>query len=480
MINKKITSVVLIFFLMAAAALLSACGTTGSAKTETTSQEDLTSKISSKIDAYTTDLMDSRDSMKSNRAICRYLQSWAKSKGIHSETDSAGNVIMSVSSSKKYKDAAPVVIVCPYDYLEFDNYSRPVAMALYTIKNNESTGKLTVIFTREDGHDLSGVKTLNKKYFTDDANVFCLNAADQGLFSLKSGASSTYRFTQSVRRVSPTLTKAYKITIKGLSVTQPDAQISKATNPITRLESLLVSLKNRNISYEIASFRGGENTNLYAASATLTIVIDANKEKSFLDKMQEVTERFNEDKSKMHPGATYTYKEVDLPSSVIRRSDGSRLVNFMYTLLDGVYEKDEDSGDLVSINNVSKIDTSGSRVQISSVAYSLSETNLKTIDTDARTLCNLSDIKFSKTGSVPMWTGKEDTEFTKNVASAYKKTTGKTLSYNNSVTSTSASYVAQKNSNCNIISITLNENILKDCTGTMINYLINSLPEDDD
>ena len=63
MINKKITSVVLIFFLMAAAALLSACGTTGSAKTETTSQEDLTSKISSKIDAYTTDLMDSRDSM---------------------------------------------------------------------------------------------------------------------------------------------------------------------------------------------------------------------------------------------------------------------------------------------------------------------------------------------------------------------------------------------------------------------------------
>lgn len=476
--NKKITSLVLIFFLVASMGLLASCSSNNTNQTATITQEELSNKIETKIDAYKTDLLDSKNSMKSNDAIQEYLENWAKSKGVSYESDKAGNVIMKVKSSKAYQDASPTVIVCPYDYLEFENYCNPVAMALYTVKNNESTGKLTVIFAREKGHDLKGISKVSKKYFTDDTKVFCLNASDKGLFSLNSGASSTYKFTQSVERTAPTLTKAYKITMKGLSTTQPDSQISDTTNPITRLEDLLVSLKNKNIRYEIADFHGGKYTNLYASSASMTIVIDANKEQAFLEKMEDVTTRFNEDKNKKHPGATYTYKEVDLPNSVIQQSDSSKLVNFMYTLLDGVYEKDEETGDLVSITNVSKITSKDNQVTISAVAYSLNASNLKTIDTDQRTLCNLSDIKYQKTGSIPLWQGKTDTDFTAGVSSAYNKTTGKSLSYSDSVTSTSASYVAKKNSNCDCVSITLNENIVNDCTKTIMNYLISSLPEE--
>ena len=470
--SKKIVALLLILCMISVLTIMTSCDNT---KKQT---EDLSAKLNSKLDAYKTDLQDSASTMKTNANIRSYLTSWAQSKGIKYSTDQAGNVIMSIKSSSDYKSVAPTVIVCPYDKNQFNNYINPVAMALYTIKNNEKTGKLTVIFTQESGHDFSGVKALDSKYFTDSSNVFCLNGGQKGLFGLKSGASSTYAFTESIDRKTPAYTKAYKVTLSGLPGGQPDSKISKMINPITKLESLLASLKSSSIGYELASFNGGNDGSLYAKSASITIVVDADKEVNFKEKMDTQTQNFNKKYAEEYPGVKYSYKAVSVPSSVLTTSSCSRFVSFMYTLFDGVYhgndENKNNSDELLSINNISTIRTTDSAIKISSVAYSLDPATLKLIDSGEKTLCSLSDVKYKKTSSIPLWTGKTDTDFTKAVSDAYDQYSSQTLTYTDSVTSSNANFIKQKNSKCNIMCITVNDNVVKDCTGTLITFLRNS------
>ncbi len=94
--------------------------------------------------AYRTDLEDSADTLTSTAAIKEYLSNWAKEKGITCTTDGHDNVIMSVKASEEYKEADPTVIVCSYDPKQFRTCIDPIALSLYAVKNNESTGRLTV------------------------------------------------------------------------------------------------------------------------------------------------------------------------------------------------------------------------------------------------------------------------------------------------------------------------------------------------
>jgi len=470
--TKKILTLLLIICMVSALSIMTACSNT---KKQT---EDLSTKLNSKLDAYKTDLQDSASTMNTNANIKSYLTSWAESKGISYTTDSAGNVIMTVKAGKDYKSAAPTVILCPYDKNQFSNYINPIAMALYTVKNNENTGKLTVIFTQEAGHDFSGVKSLSSKYFTDDSNVFCLNGGQKGLFALKSGASSTYTFTEAVDHKTPSYTKAYKITITGLPGGQPDSKISKVVNPITKLESLLASLKSSSIGYELASFNGGNDSTLYAKSASITIVVDADKETSFKDKMDSQTQKFNEKNKDDLPGAKYSYKAVAMPSSVLTTESCSKFVSFMYTLFDGVYHgsnnSDNNNDETMAINSIGTIRTTDTSIVINSVAYSLDKATLSEIDSGNKTLCSLSDVSYKKTGSIDLWTGKSNSAFAKAVSDAYDKYTSQALTYTDSVTSSSASFIKQKNKKCNIMCITVNDNVVKDCTGTLVTFLQNS------
>jgi len=465
--SKKFLVVMLIICLIATLSALTSCNST---KNQT---EDLSSKLKNKLEAYKTDLNDSANTLSSDAKIENYLVNWAKSKGIKYSKDSAGNVIMTRKTSTSYKDVDPTVIVCTYNHKQFNNYINPIALALYTVKNNESTGKLTVIFSAASENDYSDLESLSSKYFTSKSKVFCIGSAEKGAFSAKSGASSSYKFTKAVSYNSPAYTKAYKITISGLPGGQPDSKVSSYLNPITRLESLLRSLKSSSINFEIANFSGGDDSTLYAKSATVTICVDPNKEESFIEKMDNLTQNFSKKKTDEYPGVKYTYKKVSVPSKVMSTTGCNKLMNFMYTLLDGVYYKDDDDN-LVSINSIDYIKTTQSKTIIKSVAYSLDPVNLKEIDRGEETLCTLSGAGFKKTGSVKLWEGSSDSDFAKAVSTAYNEYSTSSLTYTDSVEASSASYIKKLNNKCNIICVTVNDNVVEDCTGTIVQYLINS------
>ncbi len=461
--KKLITAVLLIALVGTALFSLTACSE---------EEEDLSMKIEEKVSAYQTDLEDSAGTLTSTEAIKDYLLNWAKEKGINCTADSHDNVIMSVSASEAYKDADPVVIVCAYDAQRFQNCIAPMALSLYIAKNNESTGKLTVIFISENGRDFTGIRSLNSKYFTDKSKVFCVNGGDKNMWSTSTAGRSSYDFSTRVRYTAPTGEKAYRIEIQGLPGGLPDSRISSYPNPIKEIGDLLAYFKTNSLIYELADIRGGESGNLYPRSASVTIVIDEDDMEKFQKRIDSAIENYNDDNLEDYPQMTYTYEEVELPEKVMAQEDLNTFVSLLYTLIDGVYSRD-DNDEQLSITSIGSIKKNGNRFTISAVGNSLSETDLLEIDRTYETICGLADVTYKKTGSQAIWKSDPESDFAKEVAEAFNQYSGADMEYRDCVAASGTTYIQEKNPSCSIISVSVNENRLERYTGTILTYLLN-------
>ncbi len=444
-----------------------------------------TTTLAQKLSAYEIDLQESTKALGSNSGIRSYLRNWATSRDIACSVDSAGNVIMTKPSSTEYEKAAPTVIICPYDSLQETEGIAPIASALYIMNNNESTGELTVIFTQEKGHRFTGAKALNSSLFTDKTRVFYLNGTSKGQFSLKSASSMLLQFTHSLKYTKPEYNLTYKITMQGLDRGQANSDISDNSNAILRMKDLLDYMDGANIGYNLASFQGGTDDGLTPGEATLTVCIDPNSQEKFIAHMDSVTERFNADRAHEHPGATYLYQKTTTPTKVISKTSTQNTLAFMYTLMNGMYRNNKDrlseaDTEPYSLNNISYVKTNSSEIKINSVTNSLLDSDLTEIKDAQKTLAGLTNTKVAVTYRSPMWTGNENDEFVTDVSTAYKNYYGSALKYSDSYAATGAAYIQRKNPKTQIVVLNMNDSVLEACTGTIIDYLINTVPGHED
>ncbi len=441
--------------------------------------ETVAGELEVRLNAYKTDLFDSSNSIRTNAGIEKYLTNWAFEKGIECSADKTGNVVMNAKATEGYEDAPPVVLIAPYDCRQFATCADAIAMALYTVKNCGTHSDLTVIFAPENGHDFYGVRNLSGKFFPDDATVFVLNGSDKGRFSLNAAGCTVFSFTEKISRKKPEFTRAYRITMSGLESGQSDTEQTVGTNPVKSMHSLLENFKSSNIPYEIASISGGSKGQqaFTPDSCQMTIVVNGDKEEQFINKMEGNIESFNERNSKRLPDASYTYEEVELPETVISPEDGNRIVNFIYTLLDGTYYEDE-SGNIITTNNITGIQSTEDAVSIGSVCYSLDSEKLKEVEAAEETLCELSSAKFSKVRSVPVWNGPaEDSIFAERLKAAYRAYTKTGLSFRDSLISSGACFIQEKNPKCDMVTINVSSNVITDCTGSILKFLTGNTAE---
>lgn len=465
---RKFTTLILIISLLSSILLLTGCGK---------EEDDLSTKVEEKVAAYRTDLADSADTLTSTKKIVDYLCNWAEAKGISYSTDNYDNVIMDIKPSKAYKNADPTVVVCSYDAKQLSSYIDPMVVALYVAKNNEDTGPLKVIFTSEDGHDFDGIKGLVKTHFPDNANVFSLNGGEKNMWSLNTGARSSYTFTNEATHTAPIGNRAYKISINGLPGGIPDSQISSYPNPIKELGDLLAYFKTNALIYELAQINGGNSGNLYPKSASMTVVIDENDYDKLQSRLDTAIENFNDDYLEDFPDLTYTYEETKLPHSVLSQNYSNEFVSLLYTLLDGVYYRDEEDN-LVSLTSIGSVKSVNNTYQISAVGNSLTSDNMALIDTDYETICGLSDVSYQKTDWQKVWNSDSDSDFATELITAFDDYSGKDLEFKDSVPATNASYIFRKNEKCNIVNITLNEEKIERYAGTIVTFMMNQPNEE--
>lgn len=443
-------------------------------KDDKVEEETLDVKIQTKTTAYRTDLEESADTLKSKDAIVSYLSNWAKAKNIDHKTDDAGNVIMSIPADSKYKDAEPTVIVCNYDSKNFINNIDTLASALYIAKNHEPTGKLTVIFTDNEGNGQAGIQKLSASYFSGKPSVFVLESGVKNMWATSSAAMHTYKFTGKLEYTEPQGSKAYKLTISGLPGGNPDSKINSYPNPIKKLSDELAYFKTNAMIFELADMQGGSSPSLYPQSATMTLVLDDNYAEKFKTKMDKSIANYNEKRQKDYPDIKYSIEEVEMPSKVLTKNSLNSFVSSIYTLVDGVYARNKDD-DVEALTNIGTISLGDDSYTVGACGNSLTSEYVQAIDLDYRTICGISGIDYEMTEEYPMWMTNRTTDFHDKVMAAFKKYSGKEMELKNTMEVTPASVIRSYNENANIIVVTFGKEKIERYTGTIITYM-NDLP----
>ncbi len=188
--------------------------------------------------------------------------------------------------------------------------------------------------------------------------------------------------------------------------------------------------------------------------------------------METAIENFNDDYLEDYPEATYTYEEVNLPKRVMTEESLNDTISLLYTLIDGVYYKDEDDN-LISISSIGSMKEKDGVYTISATANSLSESVLSEIDNQYQIICGLANANYKKVSSQDGWQSDADSDFARAIIKAFRDYANAQMEFKDCVPSTNTSYVYEKNKNCNIINISFNEDKLERYTGTILTFLLN-------
>ena len=460
---KKLISIIAIIALLSSTFLLSGC------KDE---EITLSEKIETKITAYKTDLEDSADTLDTPEKVVKYLSNWASSKGITYINDGHANLIMEIETSEAYVSAPPTVVFCPYDALQIQNSIAPLSIGMYLAKNNENTGRLKVIFYNNTGNNFDGLRALSKEYITDNSNVFCLSSNSKNIWSMNTGASSSYEFKGKLEYTAPTKNKAYKVTIAGLPGGVPDEKVGSYPNPIKRLGNLLAQFKTNALIYELSDFSGGSAGGLYPESATMTVLIEADDFDKFQKRIDKDIEKFNDKILEDYPDATYTYEEVSIPEQVMTADSMNAFVSLNYALLNGSYYRDEVEEKLISFTNIGSILLDSNSYTICAIANSRTKESLAEIDNNYQLICGLSDVAYKKTGSSELWSENTETQFAEQICEAYHAYSDKNMEFKDFVPVSSAPYARALNAKCNIVNLSVNEEKLEKYTGTLLTFML--------
>ena len=224
--------------------------------------------------------------------------------------------------------------------------------------------------------------------------------------------------------------------------------------------------------YELGKVSGGSNANTYPKSVSATVVIDEDDTDKFEARMETAIENFNDAYLEDYPEATYTYEEVDLPKQVMTENSLNDIISLLYTLIDGVYYKD-DEDNLISISSIGSMKEKDGVYTISATANSLSESVLSEIDNQYQIICGLANANYKKVSSQDGWHSDADSDFAKEIIKAFRDYAGAKMEFKDFVPAVNTSYVYEKNENCNIINIAFNEDKLERYTGTILTFLLN-------
>ena len=224
-------------------------------------------------------------------------------------------------------------------------------------------------------------------------------------------------------------------------------------NPVDTIGSLLATEKSSGNLFQLVSFDCKTENGYTPSSATAVVAIDDNDVESFTKKFDKSNESMKKKFDKLEDHFVYTMTETSTPNRVIAPQSSDNIISLMYTLQTGIYLQDEDTGDIISVADISSISTAGNKLQVTINSRSLQKSVLDEMNTAFSTTSGLCDISYSASDQSMTWSANKEKTLAKFFADALSIDDSKPL---NTLTSSECDIFASKVSGLNIISYRFN------------------------
>lgn len=397
---------------------------------------------------------------KHEEKMIEYLGNWGKSRGLDTQIDETGNVIIRKPSTPGMEDRKTVILQSHMDMvcdklvdLEFDFDNDPIhtyidgdwltaegttlgaddgigcAIELALLDSNDiEHGPIECVFTRDEETGLTGAEGMKADFMTGDY-LINLDSEDEGEIFVSCAGGRNTQATFSIKRVeAPAESFFLRGQLKGLIGGHSGDDINKKrANAIKILGRFIFQTMNRYEGVCLAQFHSGKLHNAIPRDGEFVIAVpNAIKENVRADWnifATEVEDEFHVTDTQMQWNMESTEAEAVIETTTAR--------NFVWAIQavdNGVYAicQDEALGDMVETSsNIASIHTFATEIQILSSQRSNVMSNLDNMCATVRAVFELAGAKTLSSDGYPAWKMRADSQLTQIVVNTYKQLFGK-------------------------------------------------------
>lgn len=303
--------------------------------------------------------------------MAKYLEVWAKARGIQAETDSYGNVVMNVPATKGYEKAPLVAFQGHIDMvpavdegvehdwandgldllwtsnsvkadgtsLGADNGSGVAFMLTYMdYKDEFKHGPLRFIFTADEEVGLLGAHALETKQVADVEYLINVDGGYGGAtISCAGGKFIEFARDAEWEKMSAD-TVLYTMQFDGLKGGHSAAVGGGKANALVKMANAMLALNQAGVTFQLVDFEGGSANNAIPNKSEATIAV----KKADLEKVTETMDRFaklfKDSYEAVEKDYTFTYGKTDGKAEKVLNAEMSvALVQLMSTIPNNIH-----------------------------------------------------------------------------------------------------------------------------------------------
>lgn len=303
--------------------------------------------------------------------MAKYLEVWAKARGIQAETDSYGNVVMNVPATKGYEKAPLVAFQGHIDMvpavdegvehdwandgldllwtsnsvkadgtsLGADNGSGVAFMLTYMdYKDEFKHGPLRFIFTADEEVGLLGAHALETKQVADVEYLINVDGGYGGAtISCAGGKFIEFARDAEWEKMSAD-TVLYTMQFDGLKGGHSAAVGGGKANALVKMANAMLALNQAGVTFQLVNFEGGSANNAIPNKSEATIAV----KKADLEKVTETMDRFaklfKDSYEAVEKDYTFTYGKTDGKAEKVLNAEMSvALVQLMSTIPNNIH-----------------------------------------------------------------------------------------------------------------------------------------------
>ena len=401
-----------------------------------------------------------------------YMTKWAESLELDHSIDAYGNIIFTLPGTKAYEDVKDIIICCSYNPSDFYNDINNISICKFLIENTKDHGKLRIIFLNNENDNQKGALNISTQYFPKDSQVIVLDSSYKTHASLNTGNQTKMSLEIPVSKCDNLYNTAYKISITGIKAGSFDEKVNSHPNPIKILGELMAYLKMKSVAYKLVDINYETDGGVYPIGCEITLLINDYNKSKFEGYMESRIASFNEDYLELYENIKYSYKETKLPDEAYDDESTENIVSLIYTITNGTSKDIEDT--VYAISSITGFVKDDDKFTLNVISNTRSKEAFSNLYEEISTVSTFVDAKLSIDNTYDGYMGNMESPLYFGLNNINNYVHNKELKAYDTVRFTANSYLANKNSNLDILHIFVNYEDAHDMAKTINYYILKS------
>ena len=412
-----------------------------------------------------------------------YIQRRAGRLNLEVKTDEAGNMMIEMPATPGYENAPTTILQTNIDMktiaspsIVFDEKKDPVtpiinentntitgnntslgassglgiASSIFVLQNTVSHGGIKAVFTVDGEGKLTGAKNIDKSFLEGD---YLINMNNNRINDIDiSGSLSSDLECKKEIKMNNTKNK-YSFVLVADGFIGGDAGLAAQNNqgnPIMFLSEVLALAKSQGLMFELNDFQSGNNDAEIPEKATATITVNDYEKKKINTIFDEAKNSYLNEYGESDPDAKLEIIETRTPEKSLTDDDAGYLISFLYGIVDGRYNKDDETTDSSSAVSV-KI--KNDKISVKIFVQAQTDTVMNEIITDHSQIAKISNMSMDVKDKTAGFKTAESDYLPEKIKEIFSSKFELSTEFTNNPTRTELSYFQEKNPNLKLISI---------------------------